>query len=210
MPKQSSTSGGAPARLAVLASGEGTTLQSLIDSIDAGQLEAQVAVVVCNNRGSGALAKAAAAGIPFAHLSAVTHPEAAALDAAIRSVLEQHGVEIVVLAGYMKKIGPQTLARFSGRIINTHPSLLPRHGGKGMHGRHVHEAVLAGGDAHTGVSVHLVDAEYDTGRVLAHSRIPVPPQATVEMLEREVRTLERQFLCTTLQRIARGEIALTR
>ena|SRR6185369_601151 len=195
-------------RIAVMASGEGTTLQALVDAIAEGRLQGQMVAIISNNGQSGAIARAAAHGIPFAHLSGVTHPEPALLDAAICRMLTEAGADVVVLAGYMKKIGPQTLERFAGRIINTHPALLPRHGGKGMYGRRVHEAVLASGDASTGVSVHLVDAEYDTGPVIAQATCPVPVGATVDALESQVQALEKAFLCATLERIARGEIPL--
>ncbi|RYD66750.1 MAG: phosphoribosylglycinamide formyltransferase, partial [Verrucomicrobiaceae bacterium] len=189
-------------RVAVLASGEGTTLQALIDAVHDRRLDAQVVVVISNNRESGALRRASAAGSSTVHLSSVTHPEPEALDAAICRTLSEPETDVVVLAGYMKKIGPQTLGRFSGKIINTHPSLLPRHGGKGMYGRRVHDAVLASGENETGVSVHLVDSEYDTGSVIAQVRIPILPNTTAESLEREVQALEREFLCTTLQKIS--------
>lgn len=195
-------------RIAVLASGEGTTLQSILDSIRQQRLLATIGLVISNNRNSGALVRAASAGLPWAHLSGVTHPDPDQSDRAICAALIEHRIDAVVLAGYMKKIGPRTLDRFSGRILNTHPSLLPRHGGKGMYGRRVHEAVLASSDVETGVSVHLVDGEYDTGPVIAQTRLPVPTDATVESLEREVQQLERQFLCETLQQISSGCIAL--
>jgi phosphoribosylglycinamide formyltransferase 1 len=117
-------------------------------------------------------------------------------------------VDVVLLAGYMKKVGPATLAAFRGRIVNTHPSLLPRHGGQGMYGGRVHEAVLASGDPRTGVSVHLVDADYDTGRVLAQVDVPVLPGDDAAALAARVQRTERDFLVSVLGRIAAGEIRL--
>ena len=93
--------------------------------------------------------------------AAHTHPDPAQLDAAILRTLEEHGVDLVILAGYMKLLGPQTLARYRGRILNIHPALLPKFGGKGLYGRKVHEAVLAAGERVTGVTIHLVDESYD-------------------------------------------------
>jgi phosphoribosylglycinamide formyltransferase-1 len=197
-----------PMRIAVLASGEGTTLQSIVDAIRARRLDAQVVLVVSNNRNSGALERAAAAAIPTAHLSGVTHPDPDKLDQAICAALLKSRADVVVLAGYMKKIGRRTLEKFAGRVLNTHPSILPRHGGQGMYGRRVHDAVLASGDAETGVSVHLVDAEYDTGPVIAQTRVPVQAGIAVEQLEQAVQALERLFLCATLQRVACGQLAL--
>src|SRR6202023_2647515 len=109
------------------------------------------------------LDRARLAGIRGLHLSSSTHESPEALDAAIRDALRQAGAELVFLAGYMKRVGPLVLAAFSGRVLNTHPALLPKFGGKGMYGDHVFRAVLDAGDAESGVSVHLVDPEYDTG-----------------------------------------------
>ena len=178
----------------------------MIDAIRSGRLNAEIALVISNNRDSGALHRAADNGLRTACLSAATHPDPCELDQAICSALVESQADIVVLAGYMKKIGPLALAAFSGRIINTHPSLLPKHGGKGMYGPRVYEAVLANGDSETGVTVHLVDAEYDTGPIIAQATLPVAANATVESLKREVQALERQVLCATLQRIAEGDI----
>ncbi|CAN5143314.1 hypothetical protein BH09PSE6_BH09PSE6_11420 [soil metagenome] len=158
-------------RVAVLASGEGTTLQSLLDARCAGDLTAQIALVISNNRDSGALRRAKAAQVEWRHLSGATHPGDSDLDSAILEALLAERIDLIVLTGYLKKIGPQVLARFKGAIINTHPSLLPRHGGHGMYGKHVHAAVLASGDTESGASIHLVDAEYDTGAVIAQARL---------------------------------------
>lgn len=195
-------------RIGVLASGAGTTLQAVIDACERGALPARVVVVIGNNSESGALARAARHGIACRHLSSHTHPEPAALDAAIRDALEAHDVELVLLAGYMKKLGSATLDAFASRIVNTHPSLLPRHGGRGMYGSRVHAAVLEGGDAVTGISVHLVDADYDTGPVLARREVPVETGDDVARLTARVQAAERAFLVEVLARIARGEIRL--
>jgi len=193
-------------RIAVLASGEGTTLQAMIDAVRAGRLRAEIVLVVSNHPHSGAIRRAGAHGIPTAWLNGVTHPDPNELDRAIADALRNSKAEWVVLAGYMKQIGPLMLAAFPGRILNTHPSLLPRHGGKGMYGKRVYEAILAGGDTETGVTIHLVDAEYDTGPILTQTRLSVPPNSTVDSLQREVQALERGLLCETLQCIADGSI----
>src|SRR5678815_2675733 len=141
-------------KIGVLASHEGTTLQAIIDACTAGALAATVVTVISNNRDAGALHRARAAGIRVHHLSSRTHSEAEALDAAICQALVEDEVDVVVLAGYMKKLGPETLVRFRGRVLNTHPALLPKFGGQGMYGVRVHEAVLAAGEATSGASVH--------------------------------------------------------
>lgn len=189
--------------LGVLASHEGTTLQAVLDAVAAGRLPARVTIVVSNNGGAGALRRARAAGVPTAHLSSVTHPDPDALDAAIVRTLEEARVDVVFLAGYMKKLGPRMLRAYAGRILNTHPSLLPRYGGQGMYGNRVHEAVLAAGDAETGASVHLVDAEYDTGPVVAQCRVPVLPGDSVADLAARVQAEERELVVDTLAAMAR-------
>lgn len=193
---------GVRVRLGVLASHEGTTLQAVLDACAQGALAAEVAVVISNNAGAGALDRARAAGVPACHLSGQTHPDAEALDDAIRRTLTEHGVDLVLLAGYMKKVGPRTLEAFRGRVINTHPALLPKFGGRGMYGLHVHRAVLAAGEKTSGVSVHLVDADYDTGPVVAQAEVPVEPGDTVDTLAARVRARERGFLVEVLAEIA--------
>jgi phosphoribosylglycinamide formyltransferase-1 len=197
-----------PLRIAVLASGNGTTLQAVIDACEAGALDGQVVAVIGNNSGVGAAERAARHGIAFVHLSGATHPDPAALDAAIRDALFAADPDIVLLAGYMKKLGPSTLASFGGRVINTHPSLLPLHGGQGMYGRRVHAAVIAAGEATSGISVHLVDGDYDTGRVIARYEIAVEPGDDADSLATRVQSHERPFLVAVLQRIASGDITL--
>lgn len=193
-------------QIAVLASGAGTVLQAVIDGCADGRLAADVCLVISNNSGSGAALRAERHGIPFRHLSGQTHPDAALLDAAVLEALLEHRTDLVFLAGYMKKLGPRTLEYFRGRIINTHPALLPKFGGLGMYGARVHAAVLEAGDAVTGVSVHRVEGEYDTGAVLAQCEVPVLPGDDVETLSARVQTRERLFVVETLARIARGEL----
>jgi phosphoribosylglycinamide formyltransferase-1 len=114
----------------------------------------------------------------------------------------------VLLAGYMKKLGPYTLDCFRGRVLNTHPALLPKFGGQGMYGARVHEAVLAAGEAVTGVSVHVVDAEYDQGPVIAQCEVPVLAGDTVDTLASRVQERERKFIVEVLQAIVEGRLRL--
>ena len=195
-------------RLGCLASHGGTNLQAIIDAAASGELHADVAVVISNNSNSGALKRARKASIPGLHLSGATHPEAAALDRAILGTLQDHEVDVVVLAGYMKMLGPTVLSRYEGRVLNVHPALLPKFGGKGMYGRRVHEAVLASGELITGATVHVVDAEYDHGPVVAQGEVPVLPGDMVESLSARVLEREHELLVETLQKVATGEIDL--
>jgi phosphoribosylglycinamide formyltransferase-1 len=195
-------------RVGVLASGEGTTLQSIVDACADGRISGEVAVVISNNSGSGALRRAQAAGILAHHLSSVTHPVPQALDAAIKAVLVACRVDVVLLAGYMKHLGPDTLAAFRRRALNTHPALLPKFGGSGMFGDRVFEAVLASGDAESGVSLHLVDEHYDTGPVVRQARVRVGPGDSIASLKARTQACERELVVHTLAAIALGELRL--
>ncbi|HEX2052879.1 MAG TPA: phosphoribosylglycinamide formyltransferase [Actinomycetota bacterium] len=195
-------------RLGILASHGGSNMQAVIDATKAGTLPAEVVVVIGNNAASGAAARAASEGIPFHHLSGRTHPDSGALDDAICRTLLDAGVDLVVLAGYMKKVGPRTIARFQRRIVNIHPALLPKFGGVGMYGMRVHEAVLESGDELTGVTIHLVDGEYDRGPVIAQTEVKVSPDDDAETLAARVLEREHEFYVETLRRIASGELDL--
>lgn len=197
-----------PCRLGFLASHRGSNLQAILDACRSGQLPAIATVVISNNANAGALARAKAANVPAVHLSGRTHPGPVALDEAIAETLSRHAVDLVVLAGYMKKLGLITLARYRGRIVNIHPSLLPKHGGLGMYGERVHAAVLAAGETESGASVHVVSGEYDQGPVLAQKRVAVLPGDTVESLAARVLEQEHALYVETLKRIIAGELPL--
>ena len=194
--------------IGILASHEGTTCQAVLDACKADLLPAKIGIVISNNMDSGALRRAQSAGIQIAHLSGQTHQNPEPLDAAICASLQAHKIDIVLLAGYMKKLGPKTLGAFRNRILNTHPALLPKYGGKGMYGLRVHQAVLAAGDSVTGVSIHLVDEEYDTGRIIAQCSVPVLCDDTPETLGTRVQQHERMFVVEVLTGIAEGTIHL--
>lgn len=191
-------------RLGILASGEGTNLQALVDASRAGQMDAAPVIVISNNSASGAMGRAREHGIATCHLSARTHPDAAALDVAMCNALIEAGVDLVITAGYMKRLGPATLDAFSGRIVNIHPSLLPRHGGEGMYGMNVHRAVIAAGDTITGITIHYVEGDYDTGPVIAQREVPVKPDDTPESLAARVLDAEHVFIVDTVAAMARG------
>ncbi|RYZ07141.1 MAG: phosphoribosylglycinamide formyltransferase [Myxococcales bacterium] len=195
-------------RVSVLASGEGTTLQAILDACAAGEIPARVVLVISNNGGSGALRRAREAGAAAVHLSSKTHPEPGALDQALAATLASYEVDVVMLAGYMKKLEPVVLERYRGRILNTHPALLPKFGGHGMYGMRVHEAVVAAQESESGPSLHLVDAEYDTGRVLAQAKVPVLASDTAETLAARVQERERRLVVDVIGQIARGELRL--
>ena len=194
-------------RLGFLASHGGSNMQAIIDACKDGRLDAVPCVVISNNSDSTAFARAAREGIPRYHISGQTHPGAAE-DRAMLEALTAHGVEIVILAGYMKRIGPATLAAYRGRILNIHPALLPKFGGAGMFGKLVHEAVLKAGESVTGVTVHVVDDQYDHGPIVRQAQVPVLPTDTADSLAERVLTHEHRVYVETLQQISRGALLL--
>ncbi len=194
--------------LGFMASSRGTNMQAIIDACNDGRLTAQPVVVISNNVSSGALERAKSEGIPAFHISSNTIAEGVDLDQAITDCLLRHDVDLVVLAGYMKKIGAKIISAFHKRIINIHPALLPKYGGLGMYGNHIHEAVLAAGDAETGVTIHVVDEGYDTGSILAQRKIPVRIDDNAESLAKRVLSVEHEIYVETIGKIVMGKISL--
>lgn len=187
-----------PVRVAVLASGGGTNLQALIDALHDAP-EARVALVITNRPHAGALDRARRAGIPAVVLK---NPD----DAAELLATLGAGTDLVVLAGYLKLVPPPVVAQFRWRMINIHPALLPAHGGPGMYGHRVHEAVLASGAAESGASVHYVDEQYDRGPIIAQARVPVRPGDTADTLAARVLEAEHRLLPHVVLELARRGI----
>lgn len=201
-----------PARpsLAFLASHNGSSMRAIVEAGRKGQFRTEPVLVISNNRDSAALAWAKANKLATAHISATTAGSDAEADAAIAAALSMAGADLVILSGYMRKLGPETLSTFKNRILNVHPALLPKFGGTGMYGRRVHEAVIAAGEKESGCSIHVVDAEYDHGPVVAQARIAVEPGDTHETLAARVQARELTLYPETLKRIFAGEIDLDR
>ncbi|MCH8141812.1 MAG: phosphoribosylglycinamide formyltransferase [Proteobacteria bacterium] len=184
--------------IAAMASHGGSILQAVIDACEDGTIAASVTLVVSNNSDAPALKRAKKHGIETLHLSARTHGNADELDEALTAALGEAKADWILLAGYMKKLGPRTLGAYRNRILNTHPSLLPKYGGQGFFGRNVHQAVLDAGDTESGATVHLVAGEYDTGPILSQVRVQVKPDDSVESLEERVKSAERNLIIATL------------
>ncbi len=175
-----------PSRLAVLASGRGSNLQAIIDHFDnlARERVAKVVLVASNRSDSPALIRAATASIDIASFDAADD------GSQLLELLRKFRIDLVVLAGYLKRVPPLVIREYAGRIINIHPALLPAFGGEGMYGARVHEAVLASGARESGVTVHVVDNEYDRGPVVAQWRVPVEASDTPESLAARVLAVE--------------------
>jgi phosphoribosylglycinamide formyltransferase-1 len=196
--------------IAFLASHNGTNMRAIVAACRDARLRASPVVVISNNGDSPALAWARDNKLPAVHISAKVKGAEAAADAAIAATLAQYGADLVVLAGYMRKLGPETLGAFERRILNVHPALLPKFGGPGMYGRHVHEAVIAAGEKESGATIHLVDGEYDHGPVIAQARVPVEADDTADTLAARVQIKEQELFTQTLRRIFSREVDLDR
>jgi phosphoribosylglycinamide formyltransferase 1 len=189
-----------PARLCVMLSGSGRTLTNLLSAIDRGELSAKVVLVIASRecpgaeiaRGAGITTRVMSGEIPADELG---------------SALREHAVDVVALAGYLRKLHvPQ---EWRGRVVNIHPSLLPKFGGSGMYGDRVHAAVLASGESESGCSVHLVDEEYDRGAVLLQRRCPVLPGDDVKSLAARVFLEECRAFPEALQQFVLSRVEQT-
>jgi phosphoribosylglycinamide formyltransferase-1 len=184
-------------RVAVCVSGGGSNLQALLDRLQ-GDAPARVVLVLSNRADAGGLERARKAGVPAEVLS----DSADASEWITR--LGRRDVDLLVLAGYLKLVPPGVVQKYSGRIVNVHPALLPAFGGPGMYGKRVHEAVIASGAAESGPTVHLVDEVYDQGAILAQRRVPVLPGDTPELLAGRVLKVEHDLLADVVVAAARA------
>jgi len=194
--------------IAVFGSGAGSNFQAILSAVQQGDIPgARISLVVSNNSSAGILGIARASGLPAIHLSQKQFPDERMFARAVLSTLDAHGVNFVVLAGYMKRVPPEVVAAYRGRMINIHPALLPRHGGEGMYGMRVHEAVLRAGDTVSGATVHYVDEEYDHGGVVLQRTVPVFPGDTPETLAARVLETEHAIYPEAIRMIALGRTA---
>lgn len=195
-------------RVAVFISGHGSDLQALIDASQCGDLTADIVLVVSNNPDAYGLQRARAAGMCTWVHDRASYADAATASSALCDTLRNAAIDYIALAGYLKLLPKAVIVAYPRRIVNIHPALLPRYGGKGMYGRFVHEAVLASGDKESGASVHLVDEQYDHGRILEQLRVPVLPGDTPETLAARVLKAEHQLYPKALQKLIQGDYAI--
>ncbi len=195
-------------KIAVFASHGGTDLQAIIDGCHGGQIDARVVVVISNNADSMALQRAKKGNIHQYYLSAKSLGSEEILATKIIEVLEEHSVDMIFLAGYMRLLHVSILARYHNRIFNIHPALLPKYGGKGMYGMNVHNAVIQANEKETGVTIHRVNAAYDSGEIVAQTTLPVLLNDTPEALAERVLIREHTFLIEVIADIVDGKIRL--
>lgn len=188
-------------RLAIFVSGGGTDMQSVLDAISAGELVAEVAVVIASKPGIGAIDRAKAAGVPYEVFCKSDYDTLSDMFAAIVLRLGEYAVDYVVLAGYLSVLTPNIIEAYRERIVNIHPSLIPKYCGDGFYGMRVHRAVIEARERVSGATVHLVDEGTDTGRILAQIEVPVLENDTPETLQKRVLEAEHKLLPATLQKL---------
>ncbi len=194
--------------IAFLASYNGSSAQAIADACLNSDIIASPVLLITNNPKAKALEWSENKGLRTAILNGTTHPDPSDLDQAIADKLIDHQINIVCCSGYMKLIGERTINAVQGKILNIHPALLPKYGGEGMYGDHVHQAVKDNEDTETGSTIHLVNDKYDEGRILAQNHIALSPDDTTEDIANKVKAAEPQFYVDTLRKILKGEISL--
>lgn len=194
-----------PYRIAVLASTRGTDLQAIIDEIKTGRLNVELACVVSNDRHCYALERSRAQGFKIYWVDQKDRSRVE-FDREVVNILKSEQVDLVVLAGYMRIVTPYFVGEFRGRIINVHPALLPKYGGKNLYGDKVHKAILKSEEKESGMTIHFVEDEVDRGQIILQKTCPVEPQDTVETLKARVQTLEGEWYPKVIQLFAEGKI----
>ena len=190
-------------RIGVLLSGEGTSLENLLDRIDAGEVPARVAVVVSSREGAGGLRRAERRGVPAVAVARRRYADVREFNDRVHEELARHGVDFVACLGFLS---PFEIRQYEGRVINVHPALVPAFSGRGFYGRRVHEAVLAAGAKVTGATVHLVDEEYDHGPIVLQQSVAVHDDDTPETLAARVQAVERELVPEAVRLFAAGRL----
>ena len=188
-------------KIAVFASHEGTDLQAIIDGCKNGLIDAEVTLVISNNEDSGALRRAKKEQIENYYISNKNYPDEEELVDKTLEVLNKSKIDIIFLAGYLKKMPEKIIKEYKNKIFNIHPALLPKYGGKGMYGINVHKAVLEAKEKETGITIHKVDENYDNGQISKQTTVPVKPEDTPEELATRVLEKEHIFIVETLSEI---------
>jgi phosphoribosylglycinamide formyltransferase-1 len=194
--------------VAVFISGGGSNLQALIDAAKCGLLAADIVLVVSSRRDAFGLQRAAREKIDTFVFKAKKYGSDDEAASALLKRLREHEAEYIALAGYLKLLPSEVVRAYPDRIVNIHPALLPKYGGKGMYGHRVHEAVLAAGDRESGPTVHVVNEIYDDGRILDQVRVPVYEDDTAESLAERVLAQEHKLYPRALNKLIKGEYDL--
>ncbi len=192
-------------RLGILASHGGSNLQAIIDHIKKEDVQIEVVAVISNNSSSFAISRAKKEGIATYHISSKTTND---VGKQMIKVFKQHKVNLIALAGYMKKIPISVLETYPNRVLNIHPALLPNYGGKGMYGMKVHEAVISANELYSGATIHLVNSQYDDGRILNQQRVAILKSDNATTLAAKILLIEHKLYFDTLKLLAEDKIVL--
>ncbi len=185
--------------LVIFASGGGTTLQAIIDAIANKELDCKINLVISNSPDAYALERAKNAGI---ETYVIQNKKSDEMDLELEQILKNHEIDLIVLAGYLKKIGPRLVEKYT--IINTHPSLIPKFCGKGMYGMKVHEAVVNAGEKISGATVHYVNQNYDEGNIISQTKIDVLPNDTADDVAEKVKAAEKIQLINVIRNLGKS------
>ncbi len=183
-------------KIAIFASGNGSNAENIIRYFQMPGRDGRVELVVTNRRDAPVVGRAARLGVDCE----IFDREQFRDGARVIELLERRGIDVVVLAGFLLMVAPPLIARYRGRIVNIHPSLLPKFGGKGMYGRHVHEAVVAAGEKVTGITIHHVNEHYDDGAVIFTASVAVEPTDSADDVARKVQELEQEHFAAVIDR----------
>lgn len=192
-------------RLGVLASHGGSNLQAIIDHIKNNDVQIEVVAVISNNSDSFAILRAKKEGINTYHVSSKTTTD---VGKQMIKIFKKHQVNLIALAGYMKKIPSLVLELYPNKIINIHPALLPKYGGKGMYGMRVHEAIINANEPYSGATIHIVNNQYDDGKILNQRKVVIEKDDTATTLAAKVLVIEHELYFDTLKLLAEDKIML--
>ena len=198
-----------PLFLAAFASGTGSNFRAVVEAIESGELDAVAVGLISNNPDAGAVEFARCKNIPHAIVNRKRYPGQKEHDAKILSMLEAWHANFIILAGYMKKISPEIVEKYKNSILNLHPALLPSFGGKGMYGLSVHEAVIEYGVKYSGVTVHVVNNEYDAGPIVLQRIVPVHDVDTPEALQQRILKEEHEIYKDAIQLVADHRVTIS-
>lgn len=193
-------------KIAVLVSGGGTNLQAIIDACTSGMIKGTVELVISNRKAAYGLERARRAGIQAEYFGKGNYPEREERYTKLIELLKEKSIELVVLAGYLDILPPAIIDAYRDKIINVHPSLIPKYSGMGFYGEKVHQAVLTAGEKESGATVHFVDEGADTGKIIVQGKVSVDPDDTPETLQKKVLVVEHRILTETIRDICLGKL----
>ena len=194
--------------IAFFASHGGSNFQSIVQNIQSGYLDANAKLLITNNSDAFAIQRAKKLGIEYVHISSAQFESPQVFQQKLISILKDNNIDLIILAGYMRKIPISLIKEFKNRILNIHPALLPKYGGQGMYGMNVHKAVFDAKDTVTGATVHLVSEEYDEGRILKQKKVKIDKDDTPESIAKKVLEIEHEIYSETIKEIVEGKINL--